>query len=135
MSTSDWPKFLTEPREIHELFDRPPVLSQCDLFYLHIDERGTSVTLGFDTKHLPDHPLPEWTKGEFNAFEFFLTFSPVTHLNISGWQSSLSKQTRISRSLEGNVSVTITGIDEDLSFQAQSAFLTRARVYLASRSE
>lgn len=42
MSVSLWP-------ELAALYETPPDLSSCRLYYVHVDERDISVTLGFET--------------------------------------------------------------------------------------
>lgn len=135
MSTSDWADLLVEPQRVHDIFRAAPDLSECSLFYFHIDERNTSVTLGFDTRMVPDNPLPEWRKSDYNAFEFFITFTSVTNLRISGWGGSASRSVKVSRSDEGDLTVFINSTEEAISFQADSASLSRSRVYLASSGE
>ncbi|MFC9648241.1 Imm50 family immunity protein [Streptomyces sp. NPDC056937] len=77
MSTSDWPSFLDNPQSINALYDQEPDLNSCDLFYFLLDERGTRITLGFETPHMPQHGRHEWDSASANSFEFYLTFSDV----------------------------------------------------------
>jgi hypothetical protein len=86
---ADWLQLLASPQYLGELYDgSPPSLEACDLFYVHIDERGNSVTLGFDTRSFPVNPLEEWEGKELNAFEFHLVFSDVAGLQVTGWGAS-----------------------------------------------
>jgi hypothetical protein len=132
MSTSEWIDLLTQPQSMRRFFDKVPNLRECDLFYLHIDERDTSVTLGFDTRLIPDNPLPEWQRSDFNAFEFFITFTQVKELHISGWGGVTSRSVELSRSTSGKIITRIESPKETISFQADSASLSHSRVYLAS---
>src|SRR5688572_18188666 len=98
MSATEWVDLLVDPHGIRDAFTTPPDLEKCSLFYCHIDERGTSITLGFDTRLAPDTPLRGDGGTRVNAFEFFITFMAVTGLHISGWGGSMERSVRMSRS-------------------------------------
>jgi hypothetical protein len=135
MSASDWPGLLEEPAEAAQFFATPPDLARFDLFYLHIDERETGVTLGFALDELPDRPLPEWTEKGLNAFEFFLAFSGVEDLAIDGWSSLCKERISVERGDGGRVRVEIEGPGESVRFTAGAARWATAKAYLAARSE
>ncbi|TLQ45345.1 Imm50 family immunity protein [Streptomyces marianii] len=135
MSTSDWTDLLSNPEGMRELYTRTPTLPECFLFYFHIDERESGITLGFDTRSIPDRPRPEWLRTGFNAFEFFLTFAHVTDLSLSGWNSITDRTIDLSRSTLGGITARVTNSREMISFHASSARLSRARVYLASSGD
>ena len=115
-----------------DLYDSPPDLSRCDLFYVHIDERGNSVTLGFDTSHLPARPLPEWQEKDFNAFEFHLKFNSVSELRVSGWSAPALKTVLMSARDDGGLSFSASGPESLLEFAAGQVEVARTRTYLAS---
>lgn len=77
MSLAPWP-------ELAALYDTPPELSSCPLYDVHVDERDTSVTLGLQTAQLPDHPEPEWARSTYNTLCFFLVFTGVEDLRMTG---------------------------------------------------
>lgn len=136
MSASEWVDLLVEPRSIRDIFVTPPDLDECSLFYCHIDERGTSVTLGFDTRKVPDSSPSDGAEGNVNAFEFFITFTTVVDLRISGWGGSVAKSVTVSRSGDDTgIAVYVESPTERLSFRAEAARISRARTYLASSSE
>ncbi|MEU6703379.1 Imm50 family immunity protein [Streptomyces wuyuanensis] len=134
MSTSNWTQFLSNPEDLGEIYTKVPPLSDCFLFYFHIDERN-GVTLGFDTRSLPDRPRPEWLRTNFNAFEFFVTFNRVKHLSITGWNSITHRSVTLARSTRDGVSVRIENSSESISLEAESASVCHSRVYLAAASE
>ncbi|MFJ9173744.1 Imm50 family immunity protein [Streptomyces sp. NPDC102360] len=115
-----------------DLYDSAPELSSCDLFYVHIDERESSVTLGFDTSHFPARPLPEWQAREFNAFEFHLRFDSVSELNVSGWSAPAQKTVRMSADDDGVLRFSARGPESLLEFSARQVCVIRTRTYLAS---
>lgn len=127
-----WVQLLADPRFMTDLYDAPPELSRCDLFYVHIDERGDSVTLGFDTSHLPTRPLPEWKTKDFNAFEFHLWFDSVAELRVSGWSAPAPKSVLLSSGTDGGVRFSARGPGSLLEFTAGQVEVTCTRTYLAS---
>ncbi|WP_282696372.1 Imm50 family immunity protein [Streptomyces sp. CC208A] len=134
MSGSEWVGLLAGNDGVRERFGALPGLDACDLFHCLIDERGVSVTLGFDVRPAPPALLEEWReKKEANAFEFFLTFTSVTDLYVSGWGGSMRRSVQILRAPEdGGIAVTVESPTERLAFRAQEAAISRARTYLAS---
>ncbi|WP_443071658.1 Imm50 family immunity protein [Streptomyces sp. WMMC940] len=134
MNTSDWIQFLSNPEDLEDIYTKVPALSDCFLFYFHIDERN-GVTLGFDTRSIPDRPRPEWVRKNFNAFEFFVTFSQVRELSISGWNSITNRSVTLARSTRDGISVRIENSSESISLEAESASVCHSRVYLAAASE
>ncbi|MDF9814885.1 Imm50 family immunity protein [Streptomyces sp. SPB162] len=135
MSASDWPELLTDPGPVTDLFASAPDLAECGLFYLHIDERDTGVTLGFELDRLPDRPIPEWTEKGLNAFEMFLSFTGVSDLMIDGWTFAPKDVVSVKRTPDGRMRVNISGPGESVTFDAGAAALVKAKAYLASRSE
>ncbi|MFE6063534.1 Imm50 family immunity protein [Streptomyces sp. NPDC056431] len=133
MSTCEWADLLVDPRGIRDVFTTPPDLDECSLFYCHIDERGTSITLGFDIPLAPDALFHEDGDTKANAFEFFITFMSVTGLQISGWGGSVRRSVRMSRSQQdGDITLSVESPTERIAFQAQEAKISRARAYLAA---
>ncbi|MFG2756999.1 Imm50 family immunity protein [Streptomyces wuyuanensis] len=135
MAISDWTNLLTDPRGLTEVFSEVPALGHCFLYSVHIDERDRGITLGFDTRSVPDRPRPEWLRTEFNAFEFFLTFTQVTELSLHGWDSVTDRTAELSRSPRGGITVHVANSREAISFHASYAHLSLCRVYLASSSD
>ncbi|MEI5008341.1 Imm50 family immunity protein [Streptomyces sp. PmtA] len=135
MAISDWTGLLTDPKGLTEVFSEVPALSDCFLYSVHIDERETGVTLGFDTRSVPDRPRPEWLRTEFNAFEFFITFTQVTGLSLHGWDSVTDRTAGLFRSPRGGITVHVANSRESISFHASTARLSRCRVYPASSSD
>ncbi|MFJ7775267.1 Imm50 family immunity protein [Streptomyces yangpuensis] len=126
MSRAPWP-------ELAELYDTPPELSSCPLYYVHVDERDTSVTLGFETARLPDRPEPDWERGAYNTLRFFVVFSGVEDLRMAGLAAGHpdgGDHVLISGSGDGRVRVTVTGPARSLGFSAATSAVTRTRVCL-----
>ncbi|MEV6249652.1 Imm50 family immunity protein [Streptomyces sp. NPDC051742] len=133
MSATEWVDLLVDPRGIRDTVTTPPDLEECSLFYFHIDERGTSITLGFDTRLAPGALLREGGDTKANAFEFFITFVAVSDLNISGWGGSMKRSVRMSRSeQDGEITLSVESPTEHIAFQAREARISRARAYLAA---
>jgi hypothetical protein len=110
--------------------------ADCRLFYVHFDERGNSATLGFETRELPEDPLPEWTEKGLNAFEFYLAFTEVTGLRVTGWGQAEARRIEVAAVRGGQaVNVSLGSETSGIVFRASAVRLARSRAYLASDSE
>jgi hypothetical protein len=135
MSASDWQRLLASPGYLGELYDVPPSPDSCDLFYVHIDERGDSITLGFDTRNFPSSPPVEWQEKGLNAFEFYLTFTDVEDLCVSGWGPPAVKNIELAPQGNGRIAATISSEGSSIAFHAEFLSLARKRAYLAQDSK
>ncbi|MFJ7410462.1 Imm50 family immunity protein [Streptomyces sp. NPDC098077] len=134
MSASDWARFLDDPQSIRSLYDDEPDLDQCDLFHVLVDERGDSITLGFQTPHTPARIRPEWEGKVYDSFTFHLVFSWDEQLAVQGWAAPACKTVSIQRDPDEKLSVAITSQEASLRFRARSVVLSAARVGLVSSS-
>ncbi|MFF3033813.1 Imm50 family immunity protein [Streptomyces rubiginosohelvolus] len=134
MSASDWARLLDDPQSIQSLYDEEPDLDQCDLFHVLADERGDSITLGFQTAQTPARIRPEWDGKGYNSFTFYLVFSWVEQLAVQGWAAPAHKRVSIRRDPDEKLSVAITSEEASLRFRARSVVLSAARVGLVSSS-
>ncbi|WP_328400417.1 immunity 50 family protein [Streptomyces sp. NBC_00390] len=134
MNTSDWAALLAEPERVRDVFVTVPDLDECRLFYFHIDERDTSVTLGLDLRVDPRMLLPERGRRDTNAFEFFIVFNSVKDLRISGWGGVIDRSVTLLPCDDGGLAVSIEGAEEAIAFRAEGASFSRSRFYLASDS-
>ncbi|MFD5624448.1 Imm50 family immunity protein [Streptomyces yangpuensis] len=119
--------------ELAALYDTPPELSTCPLYYVHVDERDTSVTLGFETARLPDRPEPDWEHGAYNTLRFFVVFTGVEDLRMTGLAAGPPDgcdPVRLDAGGGGRLRVAVTGPSRSLSFSAAASAVTRTRVYL-----
>ncbi|MFF4848193.1 Imm50 family immunity protein [Streptomyces sp. NPDC001194] len=122
---NDWP-------ELTALYEVLPELGSCALHDVHIDERDTSVTLGFETAHLPEHPLPAW--GEpgtaYNTLYFTLVFTGIRDLRISGILAEAERTVRITGAAAGRWEVAVDGVVRSIRFSAAGSRVTRVRAGL-----
>ncbi|MDX5572598.1 Imm50 family immunity protein [Streptomyces griseus] len=132
MSTSEmrlplWP-------ELTALYETPPDLSSCPLYYVHVDERDTSVTLGFETARLPDRPRAEWVGKRYDTVRFFVVFTGVDELRITGIAAeppdARDRTVRVVVADTGRQQVSVAGESRSISFSAATSAVTRSRVYL-----
>ncbi|WP_412076496.1 Imm50 family immunity protein [Streptomyces xanthophaeus] len=127
LSLPPWPQLV-------ELYDAPPDLSSCPLYYVNVDERDTSVTLGFETSRLPDHPEPDWEEGTYNTLRFFVVFSGVDELRMAGVAAEQPERpgrtVRVTETAMGRQRVSVTSETRSISFTAEASRLDRIRVYL-----
>ncbi|TXJ70913.1 hypothetical protein E2C11_35505 [Streptomyces lavendulae] len=92
----------------------PSALSSHDLFYVHLDERQCSVTLGFATQE------------SHVAFEFFLVFTDVRNVLMRGWGPPGRKNVRL-ESTGGVITASIEAQGSSLSFEAADMAMLRTR--------
>ncbi|MFI1362553.1 Imm50 family immunity protein [Streptomyces griseochromogenes] len=131
----DWQRLLASPDCLGVLYgEDPPPPDACDLFSVHIDERGNSVTLGFDTRRLPVNPPAEWERKGLNAFEFHLVFTGVTGLRVTGWGAAEAKRVRVSFREGGGFDVVLGAEESGIVFGAAAVRPAGPRAYLASDS-
>ncbi|MCJ0869131.1 Imm50 family immunity protein [Streptomyces sp. AP-93] len=127
LSLPPWP-------QLSVLYDAPPDLSSCPLYYVHVDERDTSVTLGFESSRLPDHPEPDWQEGTYNTLRFFVVFSGVDELRMTGIAAEHpdlhDRTVRLTETVTGRQRVSVTSATRSISFTAEASRLDRIRVYL-----
>src|SRR3954469_26073447 len=132
---ADWTRLLASQEFLGPLYaGSPPPPEACDLFYVHIDERGSSVTLGFDTRNFPSSPAPEWEEKGFNAFEFHLVFAGVQSLRVTGWGAGEARAIEFAAVEGGGLRVLLGTEGSGITFRAATLRLAKARAYLASDS-
>ncbi|MEV7241671.1 Imm50 family immunity protein [Streptomyces sp. NPDC093248] len=133
MGASEWQRILGDPSMLGELYGgRSPALDECELFYVHADERDNSVTVGFDTARVPSYPRSEWGEVAYNRFEFYLLFSDVTGFQVNGWGMREARDFDIAAAPGGAVEASFGDAGTGIHFMASSMRLARTRVYLAS---
>ncbi|WP_279634631.1 Imm50 family immunity protein [Streptomyces bobili] len=135
MSGSDWASILTDSRFLGGLYAGcPPTLEQCELFYVHLDERGDSATLGFETRLLPSAPRPEWREKPYNRLEFYLLLGGLTGFVVDGWGPAEAAGFDITAVSDKEIAVRLGSGQGGMRFRASSIRLTRTRVYLAAEA-
>ncbi|MFJ4871269.1 Imm50 family immunity protein [Streptomyces sp. NPDC088757] len=133
MSASDWTQIVGSAKEMTDAYTVPPPLGECRLYYAQIDERDTSVTLMFETTALPEKPPPAWSGKEYNTVEFYLKFTGVRGLRITGWEFSARDAEATLGPGEGtDVRVTVEGEGSYLDLTASGSTLARFRSYLSA---
>ncbi|MFC8953983.1 Imm50 family immunity protein [Streptomyces sp. NPDC057101] len=134
MTTSDWTSIINSTEEITSIYATPPNLRECALYYVQIDERCTSVTLAFETSSLPSNPPRSWAEREYNTVEFYVKFTGVERLRITGWDFT-ARDAEVTLTSLGNegVRVSVDAPGSHLAFTASSSFVTRTRPFLSSR--
>ncbi|MEV7671105.1 Imm50 family immunity protein [Streptomyces sp. NPDC088752] len=133
MSASDWTRIVGSAKEVTDAYATPPPLGACRLYYVQIDERDTSVTLMFETPALPEKPPLTWSGTTYNTVEFYLKFTDVRGLRVTGWEFS-ARDADVTLSPQGGegVRVTVEAEDSYLDFTASGSALARFRSYLSA---
>ncbi|MFJ2821518.1 Imm50 family immunity protein [Streptomyces toxytricini] len=122
----DWP-------ELRTLYGTAalPDLNTCHFFYLHIDERDTSVTFGFETQQLPEHPKPEWAEKAYNTLRFWIEFTGVADLQLRGIQAEAERSVQITGgNTPGSLQVSVRSSTRSMAFTAAASQVSHTRVYL-----
>ncbi|MFE5774063.1 Imm50 family immunity protein [Streptomyces sp. NPDC056485] len=108
-----------------------PGVDTCDFFHVHIDERGTSVTFAFETSQLPANPKPERTEPAYNTLRFWVEFTGVSGLRVSGILAEAKRVVRIGDGgRPGRLDVSVTSETRSIAFSASASQVTHTRVYL-----
>ncbi|MFJ6846118.1 Imm50 family immunity protein [Streptomyces griseoluteus] len=110
----------------------PPAHDECEVFYVQVDERSDSVTLGFETRKLPSHPSPEWQERPYNRIEFCLFFTDSKDLRVDGWTRSEAQSFSITAVPEEGFTVVLGHGRSGLRFSAAAVEVVGIRAYLAS---
>jgi hypothetical protein len=135
MNGSDWASILGDSRFLGDLYaGGSPTPEQCELFYVHLDERGDSATLGFETRILPSIPRPEWREKPYNRLEFYLLLGGLTGFVVDGWGASEAASFGISAVSQEEIAVSLGRGRAGIRFRASSVRLSRTRVYLAAEA-
>lgn len=122
----DWP-------ELRTLYGTTPLpdLNTCHFFYLHVDERDTSVTFGFETQQLPRHPKPEWVQKAYNTLRFWIEFTGVVDLRLQGVLAEAERSVQITGgSTPGTLQVSVHSGTRSIAFTAAASRVSHTRVYL-----
>ncbi|MGW2201161.1 Imm50 family immunity protein [Streptomyces sp. NPDC001774] len=131
MGDSDWTSIIESAKEIAGSYAMPPSLNDCELSYVQIDERGTSVTMGFETSTLPSSPPPAWAHKNYNAVEYYVKFTRVKELRITGWDCSVREASvNLSSCDDGSLRVSVEAEGAHLDFVGSTPLLTRAHPFL-----
>ncbi|MEU5597312.1 hypothetical protein [Streptomyces sp. NPDC020298] len=88
------------------------------IFYVHIDERGDSVTLGFEKVE------------EVEGFEFHVVFTGVRGLTVAGWGAEEAKGVRVSVREGEGFDVVLGEPRSGITFRAAAVRLGKSRTYL-----
>ncbi|MFE1228102.1 Imm50 family immunity protein [Streptomyces sp. NPDC058745] len=133
MRDSDWTASIDSSEWFTRIYGTPPELDDCRLYFVQIDERDSSVTFSFETSDLPVDPPLEWGNREYNTVEFFLKFTGVRNLRITGWDfSARDASVTLTHRRDEGLQVTVKGEGSHLDFTAAASLLTRTRAYLAA---
>ncbi|MFF6907262.1 Imm50 family immunity protein [Streptomyces sp. NPDC012389] len=120
--------------ELAALYETQLDLSSCPLYYVHVAERGASVTLGFETARLPDHPRAEWEGKRYDTARFFVTFTDVDELRITGiaaeHPNTPGRTVGVVVTDTGRQQVSVTSENRSITFSAATSAVTQSHVYL-----
>ncbi|MER6314514.1 hypothetical protein ABT237_12195 [Streptomyces sp. NPDC001581] len=99
-----------------------------------MDERDTSVALGFETPRLPDRPEPEWAEKRYNTLRFFVVFTGVDGLRVTGLAAEhpdgRDRVVRVTVTGTGRQQVSVTSEKRAPALSAAASAVVRTRVYL-----
>ncbi|MFC9329415.1 hypothetical protein [Kitasatospora sp. NPDC057015] len=130
MSGFDWTGLLTNPDELVGALGGPPAFEELDLFSLLADERGESVTLGFERPGLP----PATASGGIDeaprhSVEFFVVLSGLTRADIDGWGYQGVDEYAFSRTGPGQCLLSMRGPGTRVELAFATARVEGLRTY------
>ncbi|GHH76766.1 hypothetical protein GCM10018781_48640 [Kitasatospora indigofera] len=106
-----------------------PAFEDLDLFHLLVDERGDSVTLGFEHAGLPPAPPRDRVDRGLNAVEFFLVLSGLTRLQIDGWDYRGPAEYTLSRTRSGHALLSMRGPGSNVEIEFAAARVEGLRAF------
>jgi hypothetical protein len=129
---ADWTELLADASGLTDVYSTAPPLGHCKLHYLHLDERGTTATIGLTTRDLPDQPLPEWEAKPFNSLTFYLVCEEITEVTLNGWETP-TPTLQLAPATAG-MRVTAENASSSLHLTAQSLRIEGVRTTLVSET-
>jgi hypothetical protein len=132
MNASEWAGMIVDQAGLADLYPVPPPLDSCEVSYVHIDERNSSVTLGFSTTAWPSRPSDEWLEKGHNTLEFYIKFTGVYDLLVDGWGPPGHKNVVLAHQLGGGIMVSIEEVGSVVKFLAAAASVTHTHAYRAA---
>jgi Immunity protein 50 len=105
---------VANPQSVRDVLGSPPrPLVDYRLDFVHVDERESSVTLGFHSRTVPDGVAELWQARGHNAVAFCLICTSVTDFVVAGWTSEPLATATVSGS-----TVVLEGAVTRISFEA-----------------
>jgi hypothetical protein len=107
-------------------------LSECELYYLHFDEREPEVIAGFYL-HNASSGLVHRLGGspEDNTVSFFVSFRNVREFCVNGWGTVRATVFEMDFLADGFFSVNIYGDETSISLACSQVILDRVKTYNA----
>ncbi|WP_164764631.1 Imm50 family immunity protein [Streptomyces lydicus] len=128
MTASNWRRLLEDSGGIERFYEFGPELSSCNLIYLHMDERGQSLTMSLEADEPFTLPREYENPTGYNAIGFYLTFFGVRNLEFDGWRNYANKRTEIIKhDPNGVIHASIAGRDELVKFTADSVSIIHSQ--------
>ncbi|MCX4750557.1 immunity 50 family protein [Kitasatospora sp. NBC_01287] len=133
MAVSDWTDHVSGAADLVQLFYGAPPLAELEFMGVLIDERvDCGLTLGFDTSDIPGADASSLFVGGQNALEFFVVFSGVSKLTVSGWDHTGLQDYGIRTVESGSIQVSLAGETWHITFLADSCRIEGIRAYRAA---
>jgi Immunity protein 50 len=113
MTTDDWSAHVANPKTLRDVLgSRPRPLLDYRLDFVHVDERESSITLGFHSRTVPDGVADLWQARGHDAVKFSLACTGVTDLVVDGWTGEPLMTATVSGSI-----VVLEGAVTRISFE------------------
>jgi hypothetical protein len=118
MTASDWRAVLARGSGSSFSSNEFATLAECDVFYVHIDERGPSITAACEVALATNRSL-----------EFFVVFNNVREVRVVGWSYEKANRFTLRQDAEATYLVDIVGPGTELTFQCGAVVLGSAREF------
>lgn len=107
------------------------LLEQCELYYLHFDEREPSVITAFYLQG--DQPTLDSLGAEpgHNTVSFFVSFSNARNFKIRGWSHVPASTFSLESIGNGCLEVGIKGNGTDVAFVCSGVLVSHIKTYIA----
>jgi hypothetical protein len=107
------------------------LLGQCELYYLHFDEREPSVITAFYLQGDQSTLDSLGAEPGHNTVSFFVSFNDARNFKIRGWSHAPASIFSLESIDSGRLEIGIQGNGADVSFACSGVLVSHVKTYLA----
>ncbi|MBW1601671.1 hypothetical protein JJV70_06005 [Streptomyces sp. JJ66] len=133
MGKDDWRTLLSSDGGLTVLYDEAPELSGRPLTTVHFssEDEGASLTMEFVLNAMPDNPPEEWVRSGANTVEFWLHFTPVHEVSMSGFVMGDACHVSMRQNVDASTSFEAVQPQAKFSLHASEVRVARLRAFRA----
>lgn len=116
MTGSDWRATLARGSGSDVSPDEFATLAECDISYVHIDERGRNITMACEAASSPNMSV-----------EFYVVFNETREVRAAGWSHEVPTRFTLRQDPDTTCLVSIAGPGTELTFRCAAVVLGSVR--------